>query len=508
MSFDLQKITSTSFHTDAKSDELNTKFISRLGMRWHYQPARLAIALSLADQTLPKCLEGNNPPGKTIKGDTIFGAGANLSIWLSLIIEHSQKYNIDSHTLQELVEAHWRRGLLILDKHWKESGEDISRFMHQLVLLAKLPTGYGDRPQGLLDYATSSSFAASEGTIQVSIGTDIVQQQEISWNLNGAGGSPHCAIMGGVGSGKTRTAASMLKSIHDQASQVPLIAFDFKGDLEGYELDQLFDAQTLEPPRQSIPLDVLALKNNDDITISETAIRFRESFAHLKGSKIGEQQKNAIREAANQALKHHSPCELSHIQAALQEHYEQNEKKEDGAISAMKELCLFPLFKPEQSPADFFSKSWIIKLPPNVTENNRTIVVNLLLDALDQYLNSLSDAPQEEDGSRKLRVICMVDEAHRILGTKLRSLSNLVRMSRSKGGAIMLISQSPDDFSTAEDDFLSEMGLVMAFSTNAFSKNVKHILGQNANLTGLQKGQCLVKLRDTPTSKKVVAWTP
>lgn len=68
--------------------------------------------------------------------------------------------------------------------------------------------------------------------------------------------------------------------------------------------------------------------------------------------------------------------------------------------------------------------------------------MNLVLDALDQYLNSLPDTPVDGDGSRGMRIIAMVDEAHRVLGTKLPSLSNLVRMSRSKGGAVMLISQS------------------------------------------------------------------
>jgi DNA sulfur modification protein DndE len=49
------------------------------------------------------------------------------------------------------------------------------------------------------------------------------------------------------------------------------------------------------------------------------------------------------------------------------------------------------------SPAEFFQKSWIIKLPPNVAEDSRTIVVNLLLDALDQYLNSLVDGKRFAD---------------------------------------------------------------------------------------------------------------
>lgn len=109
-------------------------------------------------------------------------------------------------------------------------------------------------------------------------------------------------------------------------------------------------------------------------------------------------------------------------------------------------------------------------------------------------------------GARGLRILCMVDEAHQILGSKLPSLANLIRMSRSKGGAIMLISQSPDDFSGEDDEFLSEMGLVTAFSTNAPPRHAARILGKGANLGALQTGQCFVKRRGDQTARKIKAW--
>jgi hypothetical protein len=180
--------------------------------------------------------------------------------------------------------------------------------------------------------------------------------------------------------------------------------------------------------------------------------------------------------------------------------------KEDGAISTMEEICRFPLFQPILSPAEFFQKSWIIKLPPNVAEDSRTIVVNLLLDALDQYLNSLVDAQSSADGARGLRILCMVDEAHQILGTKLPSLSRLIRMSRSKGGAIMLVSQSPDDFQGEDDDFLDQMGLVAAFSTNAKPGSAARVLGKGVNLTTLQTGQAYIRRRNDPSARKIKAW--
>ena len=511
MSISLVDVAGANFRTDEKSDDLNTKFMGRLGMRKRYLPARLAISRSLAMSSPPELLAEEDDPGKVIKGDTLFGTGTALSVWLTLIAERAGDADLDTKKLIVLVGAHWRRGLELLDREWEQADQDVAGFVKRLVEVAGLPTSGGRaiQPTGAAMGATFSS-----GQIDVPIGEiaeDVTTKEKVIWSLNGKGGSPHSAIMGGVGSGKTRTAVSMLRSIREQSS-VPLLAFDFKGDLGtdasggGYHIDELFEAQTLEPPRTPIPLDVLSMRSREEIDIAEAASRFRESFARLKGSRLGDKQRTALHNAASQALAVENPCELAHIRDALIAHYEEHEMKEDGAISTMVEICRFPLFEPTYDPASFFQKSWIIKLPPNVAEDSRTIVVNLVLDALDQYLNSLMDAESSADGARGLRILCMVDEAHQILGSKLPSLSNLIRMSRSKGGAIMLISQSPDDFSGEDDEFLSEMGLVAAFSTNAPPRNAARILGKGANLGALQTGQCYAKRRGDHAAKKIKAW--
>jgi hypothetical protein len=511
MNFSLVEVAGANFRTDEESDGLNTAFMNRLGMRKRYLPARLAISRSLAVTAPPPPLPDSAEPGKSIKGDTLFGTGTTLSVWMALIIERAAQSCVDTRALVNLVGAHWRRGLQLLDSEWEQSDQDVTKFVKRLVEVAELPLSRGRLSAGLQG---SSGQTFSRGEITVPIGEvaeDVTTRERVTWNLNGQGGSPHSAIMGGVGSGKTRTAVAMLRSIRAQAP-VPLLAFDFKGDLGtdsgggGYHLDADFEAATLEPPREPIPLDVLSLSASEEIDIAEAASRFRESFSRLKGSRLGDRQRDAVHEAASRALATESPCELHHVRDALISVYAEREMKEDGAISTMRELCRFPLFQPTHDPAAFFRESWIIKLPPNVAADSRMITVNLLLDALDQHLNSLSDAERGEDGARGLRILCMVDEAHQILNTKLPALSNLIRMSRSKGGSIMLISQSPDDFSGEDDEFLSEMGLVAAFATNAPPRNAARILGKGANLSALQNGQCYVKRRGDQAARRVRAW--
>ena len=499
MSLTLIDVVGANFRTDETQDALNRKFMERLGMKGRFAPARLAIAASLALTDLPKKIEGDF--GGTIKGDTLFGEGANLSAWVSLIVERSGKTGLTLREFQGLVASHWSRGLDILDDHWTASDGDLARFTRRLTESAGLVPGNagGHVPEGGLD-PTSIELLVGE------IGLDVATGEPVVWSATAGGGSPHAAIMGGVGSGKTRTAMAMLRQLRGCVN-VPILAFDFKGDLAGdYKLHETFGATVVSPPREPVPLDVLHLESADKFNLSFAAERFRDSFSRLKGTRLGDKQRDALVNATEQALKARRPTRLSDIRDALAREYQNLAMKHDGALSALNDLCRFPLFEPMLSPKAFFSQSWIISLPSSVPETTQTMVVNLLLDALDRHLNGQPDSDRDEHGNRALRMLCMIDEAHRILGTKLPSLSSLIRQSRSKGGMVMLVSQSPDDFVGEDDDFLNEMGLTVAFATNAKTSAVTRILGKGANLANLDVGECYAKIRGGSATKRVTAW--
>lgn len=500
MTVALIDVVGANFRTAEDKDALNRKFMDRLNMKARYAPARLAIASSLALPEPPKRIDGE--PGLSIKGDTLFGQGADLAAWVSLIIERSGRSGVTLRDLQALVADHWSRGLDILDDHWSAAEGDLARFARRLTEAAGLAAG------------GTGSMAPEEGLDPTAIdllvgeiGVDATTGEKVVWSATAEGGSPHAAIMGGVGSGKTRTAVAMLRQLR-QTVDVPILAFDFKGDLVGgdYKLDELFGATVIAPPREPIPLDVLHLASSDPYDVKIAADRFRDSFGRLKGSKLGDKQRDALAAAAEQALRARRPTRLSDIRDATAREYQNLGMKHDGALSALNDLCRFPLFEPMMAPSAFFRQSWIISLPSSVPEAAQTMTVNLLLDALDRHLNSQPDSEKDGNGNRALRVLCMIDEAHRVLGTKLPSLSALVRQSRSKGGMVMLISQSPDDFVGEDDDFLNEMGLTVAFATNAKAAAVSRILGKGANLANLQIGECYAKVRGGTATRRVSAW--
>ena len=498
----LDNIAGAGFRASLETDSRAGHVKDILGFGSHNIPARLAIARSLAIAEPPPKTSGEL--GRNIKGDSLFGSGADLAAWVSLLIAKFGSAPPTLKDFQAFVSAHWTRGMLILSDDLRATGDDSGEFWRRLAESA-LPRGgrVAARREGPVTEAQFGAIVVRLGEV----GTDVATGEDVLWDINAPGGSPHSAFMGGVGSGKTRTAAYVLRSIAEQCN-VPLIAFDFKGDMSDRNngLDKAFGAAVVTPPRQAVPLDVFALSGTGPHALVSTAQRLRDSLGNLKQTKFGDQQRRRLYDALETALKQYHPCTLEDVRNTLVDLYAELGIKEDGAVSALVDLCRLPLFEAKMSPEEFFSRSWIISLPADVPDVVRVAVVSLLTDALERYINALPDAPTDEQGNRSMRVMCVIDEAHRILGAKLPGLLNLIRLGRSKGAAVMLISQKPDDFEGEDDDFLSEMGLVTCFGTNAKETAVKRILGAGASLTSLKKGEAYVKQRGDARAKKVICW--
>ncbi len=502
MALTLREIAGANFRTSEEADAVNTDFMEHLGSRTRYLPARLAIGRSLRVAASPPAVEQS---GKTIKGETLFGD--ELGPWLAMLIEHDGREDTSLRGLQAIVAAHWARGIAMLQRDWAAAGEDRDR------LLRKLAEDAGLSPTSTA--ATSGDElmpSYMNGAIQVPIGEvgKDDQGELITWKPNAPAGSPHLAVMGGSGKGKTRTIAAMLRGLRE-AAPIPILAFDFKDDLTNQynRLHEAFDAQVIGPPRQPIPLDVLHLGSTEPFDIKQAADRFCESFSRLKGARVGDRQKDALSSAVERALTRARPARLTDIRDSLQAEYQRLGMKHDGVVSLLNGLCRYPLFEPLEEPASFFKRSWIVRLPPNdATDATRGLVINLLLDALDRFLLSLPNAPLDSSGNTALRHVLFLDEAHLILGRKLPALSSLIRQVRSKGGIVILGSQSPDDFEGEDDDFLAQMGLVATFATNAKPAAVKRIMGSGLDLPGLPDGICWVRRLGDRTAVRVQAFSP
>ena len=509
MTIEIADLPTTTFSTTRSADQSCAELTRKLGWHHRYVAARLAIARSLSLPTPPPPLteEEQDDMATPVLGMQLFGKGGDPATWLALITQSSGDGSLSKRSFRTLVTEHWARGANLLKKDWEHSGCGMARFVARLAELASYPDtiGSGDGT------ASAAPAPTVTGEVRLSVGEvarDSRTDENVEFALNRAGGSPHMAIMGGVGSGKTRTAVHILKAMRRFGS-VPLLAFDFKGDLaEG--LSAAYGADVLRPPEESIPLDVLHVGSDDDTAIKTAAARIRDSIASVKSRRPSGVQSDALREAVTATLRSGAggTVTLADVASALAAEYEERGRGPDELTSTLNELTQFSLFLPDRSPADFFSRSWIILLPQDGSEEMRRLIINLTLTALDRWLNALPDAPTDDAGVRALRHVTLLDEAHVILRTRLPALANLVRMSRSKGGVVLLASQSPDDFEGAEDGYLDNMGMTLAFNTQARPGPTRRIFGSGYTLTGLNVGEALCRIRSEAKTRRIVSWEP
>jgi DNA sulfur modification protein DndE len=510
MTLGIMEITNAQYRTTRVADTQCSDLLRKLGYKVRYLAARLAIARSLSLEAPPEDIDtADEDAGGSIRGQQLFGDGSDPAAWSALIAQRSGRSNLTRKEFQALVSAHWRRGADLLTRDWEEANGSLAAFVTRLADLASLAEGEAGTSFRPGESASQGEAVTSHVVLPVGpVAEDAETGEAVSFPVNAQGGSPHMAIMGGTNSGKTYTAITMLKRLRSYGN-VPILAFDFKGDLTE-KLAADIHAGVVYPPRVSVPLNVLAVQVPDEMGVRETAGRIRESIGRVKNTKLSGVQSDALREAVLNTLRSKAsrgPATLADVAKALTAEYQRRNRKPDELTATLNELTQFTLFTPDMTPAEFFSRSWIIKLPQDGTAEVRRLVINLTLDALDRWLNSQQDAPMVE-GRRALRHVCMLDEAHVIIASKLPALDNLIRMSRSKGGVIMLVSQSPDDFENADAGFLDNMGLTLALNTQAKPGPTRSIFGVGISLADLPVGEGLCRIRTEAKTRRLVVWKP
>jgi DNA sulfur modification protein DndE len=494
-------INNANFTTSAEADNQNEELRRSLGLSGRNMAARLAIARSLSNPSPPPVV-ADGERGRTIKGANLFSE--DLRVWLAFILEHGETEDVTPEDFQDLVARHWARGLALLTKDWEAAGEDFDKFILTLASQAGVKAEGGAEVR--LPGAANGSFRPTARAVVLPIGDaslETTTQQRVEWKLNAPGGPPHIALLGSAGTGKTRTATSMLRSIRSQTGGVPVILFDMaKGDLAGDpKLVEALGATVVDPLRAPIPLDVLHATAGE---LRQASMRFRESFKRVPANRIGDAQGDILREAAEMAFAGTHPVKLRGVYERLREVYATKRKKDDVVTATFKDMMSWDLFEPAMSPSEFFGQSWIIDLH-KAPETVKRLVCFLLFDSAYTYLSQCPDAALDDQNNRALRLVVAVDEARLVLGYEQQSLIGMVRESRSKGGVMMFISQSPDDFDQKTENFFENIGLTACFRTAARSGALNALLGQVVDLNSLKDGVCVTRLVDRGVIQ-VKAW--
>jgi len=472
----LEQVLLAGFQTSAEADRRTEQLRSSLGLSAKNRIARLAIGRSLSEATYPTgSLDG---AGRPIKGDVLFGLD-ELPLWVGLLFTHLKKTDpraeLTLATLQDLVKRHWNRGIALLMEDWDEAGEDYNHFVDVLVRRrANLPETGGVSPVATTTIGDDAWEANGRDPrpILVDLGREVDTDEPFRWKVNGVGYSPHVAVMGQVGSGKTRTMLEMLVQVRNQ-SGAPVILLDLgKGDLANkHDFIKAINARVLRVPEDPIPLDMFHGSDESDLTASDAIMGFRDSFAKVMQSKAGAVQLESMKEALRPLFSRRKNIALDDISQALRDFYDDRDLKTDSVISTISDLTERTIFQPEMPPSQFFLQSWIITFA-NAHDTQKNLAAYLLLDALNMFLKRTPEAPQDTQGHRAIRVVLAIDEARHLLASRHKALSDNIRLHRAKGLMVALASQSPDDYDGAGDDYLENIGLPVCFKTNAASNQV------------------------------------
>ena len=472
--------------------------------------ARAALGYSLSLAESPDQADYDSE-GTEFQEPVFFGD--DRSVLLALLRQRAGKA-VPAAEVGSLIKLHVERGL----RHFSEEYERLNRRGDEL-LLSLVSCGGGDFQTRA---ATSIQLVEPppKGTrfkVVLSIGKAPGTSREIKYVLNAPGTAPHVAIMGRNGTGKTRTAISFLTQMaSERVCRVPFLIFDYaKGDIaDNTGFVRATGASLVSLPNDVLALAPLALGQRDEHSVSFAAHRFRDTIAAVVRG-LGPKQKSRclqiIREAYEQ--QEGGTPDLEHVVAAAERQYHDNDWPEDSLLACLREFTDFPLFRPaaEGVDHDFFRASHVIDIH-DLPEDLRKLTVFLMLDRLYWDIMALPDAPLDSENNRQLRLIIAIDEAHHYLPCKQATLEKMVREVRSKGVAIWLMSQSPDDFDQPSYNFAREMGLAIVFSCVLEKpKMLEAVLGGKINpkkLSQLPAGVALTRIPDSSEPLEVEAWRP
>lgn len=497
------------FKTSKSAMEILDRLSRATGVRRN-QWSRASLGLSLSLESLPVDDSSIDSDGMEHTRSMLFGDDEPT---LLALIRERHRESIPAERLGRIVKLHVERGLRLIQEEYERLNRRGDELM--LSLLARC-TRAESPPLGKLSEGDIPHREKGSYGVRLNLGYIPRTEKLVQHLLNGPGTAPHLAIMGKNGTGKTRTALSLIMSIQNAGGlDVPILVFDYaKGDIaSNEELIGRTNANVVRLPGEVIALVPLSISEWDDNSIRLAAHRFRDTISAVV--RLGPKQKSRcldiIKEAYDSATG--DAPDLDDVVNAAVRQYADSSWPDDSLIACLREFTHFPLFESARlgSSHVFFERSHIIDIH-GLPEDLRKLAVFLMLDRLYSEIMSLPDAPLDKDGNRQMRLIIVIDEAHHYLPCKQPTLEKMVREVRSKGVAIWLLSQSPDDFDQPRYNFAREMGLSVVFSCVLEKpKMLEAVLGGRINpqrLSQLPPGVALTRIGGGDGPIEIQAWAP
>lgn len=468
--------------------------LSRLSQASGWQDhviSRLAISRSLQDPSPPEAV-GRERKGKELRGETLFHSkrdSAYLPWVAAMIAQHAGRPFTNDDEAVEWVLAHWHRGLELLRQDLEKHAGDFNRLLLDLAReAASSLTDVTGRETSDRARSPQRPLPGSIRPITVPIGRVAPDAEPITITLNDTKrySNSHVAVSGMSGSGKTQLVKQMLASAAEACdTSTGIIFIDFaKGDVAAdSRFVSAIGAEVLRLPGDILPIGPFHLPDYSDDSIRLAAEEKREVYSQLF-RELGPKQQGRLAEAIRgsyEALRNaEDPApDFAYLQHRLNDVYEHDGLQPDSLSELLRRLNAYRLFwtRGSEPPSrSFHTKRWIVDI--HELGGLKQVTAFTLIEQLYREMRSLDDsAVDSQNGLRQVRCILVIDEAQYYLAAKNRFLQGIIREGRSKGFAVMLLCQSPDDFDQPDFDYTEQLQFTFMLQCKTEPKAVQRLLG-------------------------------
>jgi DNA sulfur modification protein DndE len=410
-------------------------------------------------------------------------------IYKALLDQHYSK-NLTEDDFVKLFKRHLDFGLERINQDLE--GKSIASGFHISYLMKLVKNGLEliseNNPFISID-ENRKEIRAYDKLVSLTIGKD-ESQNEVTLRINDLTEFDSCniAIAGMVGSGKTELVKDLLYQVSLQTkNELKFIFFDYKGEGNPDRLKSFFEltgSKMVDLRRTPFELNPLGFININDERARTFNIKSFVDFVCTIATQLGASQKHILQNIITDCFDHHRNLQslmperysnthptLNTILEALQNYNEENDRSPDTLDAIISDLAT-SIFQSEENSASqkpkIYEQSLYVNLPLELSDTLRQLCVFLTLKYLLAEFSSTNDTEPTKDRIKPLRYVIVIDEAHVYLKNKnaSKALEDILRVLRSKGVVVIMLTQGVEDYKTKNFDFASQIKIPVCLNIN------------------------------------------
>lgn len=479
---------------NVKTSKENQVIVKNLTRKFDFQNeaiiARIAIAYSLQKRDkIDTSTQNLDNSGKEYHGHNLFNENTE-NLYRVMFSQYYEKVITDEEWTK-LVKFHLDKGLSDLNDLIYNQYKN-----HVDILIDSIKSGLQLLDMEEYTYSTeeSKNIGACNKEILLQFGIS-KNEDPVSTIINDEkeNSNQHIAIAGTTGAGKTEFVKDLLWQIHNQSDgELKFIFFDPKGEGKEGKLKPFLEktqCNFVDVGKGGLDFDPLSHINLINKHSQRIEIQsFRDSIASINNTGPT-QRKNlstTIHKIFDEVRKDGEHPTIEILSKELNTFYEEQDMKPDNLVAIFDDIAGW--FS-KKSDKNIYDSNQYINLPANMPSSASQTIIFLILNYLNNIFMSCGDT-NSNNSIKSMRYVIVVDEAHVYLKNKKAAeiLERLLRLVRSKGVMVVLMTQGVEDYKNKDFDFSSQIGTsVLLNIKDKSNKHIQSFLGIDKNDSKLSK---------------------